>query len=250
MEAWDRLTEELEGWRADGRTATLWWRDDDARQVTPALERLLALSHESDTPVALAVIPRDAGDDLRRRLGGLGRVSVLQHGWGHDNHAPAADRQIEYGPHRPLGVMLDELAAGAARIRGFAHGIAALVAPWNRIDDTLVPLLPGAGVVGLSVLGPRPARVPIPGLVCANVHIDIMNWAESRFAGVEAAVGQMLDHLRRRRSGEVDASEPTGLMTHHLFHDDGCWWFIGELIRRTRTHPAVRWLDGGEVFAP
>ncbi|MEK9660397.1 MAG: hypothetical protein VW644_01455, partial [Alphaproteobacteria bacterium] len=40
---WDALAAELDVWAAAGRTATLWWRDDDADAASPALERLLAL---------------------------------------------------------------------------------------------------------------------------------------------------------------------------------------------------------------
>ena len=36
------LSRELARWRAAGRRARLWWRDDDARAPGPELERLLA----------------------------------------------------------------------------------------------------------------------------------------------------------------------------------------------------------------
>src|SRR5438132_1435783 len=35
-----RLSLELHAWRRAGRAARLWWRDDDARARSPALERL------------------------------------------------------------------------------------------------------------------------------------------------------------------------------------------------------------------
>ena len=46
MATWDDLAEELDSWHGSGRCAAFWWRDDDAVRVTPALERLLALSKE------------------------------------------------------------------------------------------------------------------------------------------------------------------------------------------------------------
>jgi hypothetical protein len=51
------LTAELDLWSAAERPATLWWRDDDAAEVTPALERLLALADATGVPLALAVVP-------------------------------------------------------------------------------------------------------------------------------------------------------------------------------------------------
>ena len=55
--SWSALDEELARWRDTERAADFWWRDDDATALTPALERLLALSRRSDVPLALAVIP-------------------------------------------------------------------------------------------------------------------------------------------------------------------------------------------------
>ena len=43
MTGWADLDAELDRWKAAGRAATLWWRDDDATRPTPALDRLLAL---------------------------------------------------------------------------------------------------------------------------------------------------------------------------------------------------------------
>jgi hypothetical protein len=126
-----------------------------------------------------------------------------------------------------------------------------MVAPWNRIDDVLLPLLPEAGLSAVSTLGPRPAAEPVPGVRRTNVHADIVDWAGSRgFAGLDRAVAQIAGHLAARRRGEVDADEPTGVMTHHLFHDDGCWWFVEDLLERTGRHPAARWLPAAEAFWP
>ena len=69
MANWDDLARELDAWHRERDVArTFWWRDDDAARVTPALMRLLALSDAAETPVALAVIPRDAEDGLREHL--------------------------------------------------------------------------------------------------------------------------------------------------------------------------------------
>jgi hypothetical protein len=250
MDDWTELEEELHAWQCADLVATLWWRDDDARSVSPELERLLTIACESATPVALAVIPRDCDDALKDRLADVHLAWPLQHGWAHENHAPDADRQNEYGCHRPLEEMIEELAAGARRTSSFARGLPVLVAPWNRIDEALIPELPRAGVSGLSVLGPRAARMPAPGVVCCNVHVDIIDWNRGGgFIGARGALEQMLRHLRARRTGAADPGEPTGIMSHHLYHDEGCWWFLAELLARTRHHPAVRWLDAGQAFA-
>lgn len=250
MADWQELWEELDAWHHGGRIATLWWRDDDATRATPALERLLALSEETQTPVALAVIPATADGSLDRALARHSLAVATQHGWSHANHAPADERQEEYGPHRPREVMLAELAEGRRRIAALPRSLPVLVAPWNRMDEALLPALPEVGIRGVSTLGPRPAAERAPGVRQVNVHVDLIDWHGSGgFIGEAAALGQLVSHLRARRRGAVDGDEASGVMSHHPFHDEGCWQFLGELFERSRAHPAVRWLAAREAFS-
>ncbi len=251
MAAWQQLSEELNRWHDRGRIATFWWRDDDATRASPELARLLTIGAEQDVPVALAVIPRDVDGSLRELLTAYPRAAVLQHGWSHENHAPSEERQEEHGPHRPRAIMAEELAEGWRRIAAMPGALPVLVAPWNRFDPELLPMLPSIGLCGISTLGPRGAAEPAPGVRRTNVHIDIMDWrGTGGFFGDDRVLDQVLQHLVARRCGTADAAEPTGLMTHHLFHDDGCWRFIARFLSHTRNHPAVRWLDAREAFWP
>ncbi len=252
MSGWRALERELDAWGAAGRVASLWWRDDDAVDATPALDRLLDLAGAHETPLALAVIPAQATAALTRRLGDAADVGVLQHGYAHANHAPAAEKKCELGPHRPLDDILDELRVGAARLADLfgASSRAVLVPPWNRMAPDLAGGLPDQGFGGVSLFGPRAAAEAAPGLVQVNVHADIIDWPGTRkFIGLDGAVAQIVEHLASRRSGTADAAEPTGLMTHHLAHDDACWDFLAEFLDRTGRHDAARWLAADEVFA-
>lgn len=249
MSDWSDLADELDAWHREGRRAHFWWRDDDATRVTPPLLQLIELAVRHDTPVALAVIPRDAEDGLRQHLLGCPLAAVLQHGWSHENHAPAGERQEEFGVNRPLPEMLAELAEGWRHIQRFARAEPVLVAPWNRLDPHLLPHLPSAGLCAVSTLGPRATAAPAPGVRQTNVHVDLIDWQGTRgFRGDGPVLDQILVHLRARRSGEEDSDEPTGVMSHHSFHDPGCWTFLNELLAATRTHPAVRWLAAREAF--
>lgn len=250
MEPWQALHDELDAWGRAGRMATLWWRDDDATRATPALRRLLELSADTGVPVALAVIPRDIDASLGEAMAEHPQAAALQHGWAHANHAPSDQRQEEYGPDRPRDVILSELAEGWRRIAALPNALPAFVAPWNRMDDDLLPDLPAVGLAAVSTLGPRAAAEPAPGVRRTNVHVDIMDWQGGGFAGDGRAVGQVLDHLAARRRGEADPDEPTGLMTHHGYHDEDCWGFIEALLRTTHAHPAARWLPTREAFWP
>lgn len=246
---WSDLCAELDAWGNSDRIATMWWRDDDAVHVTSALERLLALSESHQTPVALAVIPRDVGDALRERLSRHPLATVLVHGWSHANHAPAEDRQEEFGPHRPLPVMLAEIERGWQRLRTFPKANPVFVAPWNRMDPHIEAYLPRIGIRGISTLGPRNGFPVRQGLNRGNVHVDIMDWQIRRFCGRSPALNQVLRHLRARREGACDPDEATGLMTHHSFHDEEAWAFLNELLHVTSGHPALQWLQTDAVFA-
>jgi hypothetical protein len=248
---WDGLERELHAWGKDGRTATLWWRDDDATDVTKELERLLGVSTDLQIPISIAVIPRRATDSLADRLNGEPGVGVLQHGFDHENHAPPGEKKAEFGAHRPHEPMLAELDRGRQALTRFAKGPGVLSPPWNRIDPALLPRLAEFGFAGVSTFGPRPAAKPCPGLSQVNTHVDPVDWRGDRgFLGTRTVLARMVDHLAARRRGDVDAGEPTGLLTHHWIHDNDTWRFLEGLFERTRRHAAARWLPASEVFGP
>ncbi len=251
MADWNALAEELDRWAASGAVATLWWRDDDATRASPDLDHLLALRARYGIPVALAVIPRDLDESLPATLAGRPDVAVLQHGWSHDNHASVGAKTEEHGPHRPRDVVLAEIARGWARIAALPGSLPVYVAPWNRLDPTLLADLPRTGLRAVSAINPRRRAEPVPGIREVNIHCDLIDWPGSRgFLGDEAVLGQIVSHLAARRSGNADPDEPTGMMSHHLFHDPECWDFLDRFLGFTRAHPAVRWLSAGAAFWP
>ncbi|HXH03102.1 MAG TPA: polysaccharide deacetylase family protein [Candidatus Competibacteraceae bacterium] len=250
MSTWDGLRRELDAWGESDRCATLWWRDDDAQAPSPALGRLLALHRDFAVPLALAVIPAALDPALTLSLDP--DCSVLQHGYAHTNHASSGEKKCELGAHRPLETVLAELMAGRRILeRGFPERwLPVLVPPWNRLAAELPARLPGIGLHGLSSHTPRRAREPFPGLIQANTHVDPVDWrGQGGFVGTEAALAQAVLHLRRRRLGEVDGAEPTGLLSHHLVHDAATWAFLERFLAVTTAHPATCWLAPAQVFA-
>ncbi len=251
MSPWRILERELDHWAESGRTATLWWRDDDAAHPAPALDRLLNLRAAAGAPLALAVIPAAVDDDIPVRLAARDGIDVLQHGFAHRNHAGPGARKSELGSERPLAAVLEELAAGQERLAALFGDrfLPVMVPPWNRLAETVAEALPAHGFEGVSVFGPRPRLGPVAGLAEVNTHADIIRWRGGRdFLGTEESLAPMVAHLRSRRSGDAEADEPTGLLTHHLAHDEGCWGFIGRLLERTRAHPGARWIAATDVF--
>ena len=104
--AWEALTRELDLWEEDGRTATFWWRDDDAADHTDALNELLLLRTALGVPLALAVIPATATPELRAALDQNSAIAVLQHGYSHTNFAGPDERKIELDGSRPATYVL------------------------------------------------------------------------------------------------------------------------------------------------
>ncbi len=251
--AWAALDAELDQWAAAGRTATLWWRDDDAGEPHPGLDRLFALAAAHGVPLALAVIPAAAEPTLADRVAAAPNVQVLQHGYAHRNHAAPGAKKCELTLMRPAATVIAELIAGRTRLAGlFGDRFRpVLVPPWNRIDAGLVAQLPAAGFRGLSTYAPRPAAFAGPGLKQANGHVDPIDWRGTRgFAGTAPALTALVRHLAARRRHEVDAAEPTGLLTHHRRHEPEAWAFLAALAARGAAHRAVRWLDAAAVFDP
>jgi hypothetical protein len=248
MASWQALAEEAALWRDSGRTADLWWRDDDAADHTAALDRLLALQQDASVPVALAVVPARATERLAQCLSGQGQVDVLQHGYAHLNHAPPTEKKVELGPHRPAMMVLGELGAGWLALERLlaARVLPVLVPPWNRIAPGLVPTLPEIGFRGLSTFGPR-RRTRLRRLIEVNTHVDLIDWKGSRgFVGEEAALGNLVKALAAARTV---SEEPVGLLSHHLAMDEKAWDFLRSMWEKVRKLPGLRLRSARELFA-
>ncbi|MDK4712289.1 polysaccharide deacetylase family protein [Rhizobium sp. CNPSo 4039] len=234
---WQPLRDELRRWSEAGRKVKFWFRDDDAIEPTPALDRLLSLANRFDVPMALAIIPGPTGEALAERLKRESHITATVHGWTHQNYAPEETKKQELGLHRPQSIVLDELHRGFDKLKTLypQQFVPLLVPPWNRIDDALLPHLAPFGYRAVSVFG-LAKQAPI-GLI--NTHIDIMRWHGVRGGLPHAEViGRLVEELRIRFDGH---DEPIGVMTHHLAHDDLAWDFVETLFRETADHAAIEW---------
>lgn len=249
MTSWDDLVDELDRWQSLSRIAEIWLRDDDAADVTPALDRLAGLGRRYSVPLSVAAIPVRMTNALARYDGWPGGTRVLQHGYAHTNHAPAQAKKSEFGTTRTLAAMATEIAAGWERLASLSDAIPVFVPPWNRMTNDLAERLPALGLRGLSTFGPRPTERRPAGLHRSNAHVDIIQWHGTRgFVGVENALAQLIGHLEARRHHAVDTDEATGILSHHAVHDEDCWLFLEQLFDIIGDHPASRWASGEEIF--
>ena len=130
---WQALTEELSIWSKHGVSAPMWWRDDDAIEHTPALDRMFLLSAKHRVPLGLAVIPAKAKSTLADRLRDEALIEVLHHGFMHNNHEPKGERASEFGRNRPPARSLAEMAEGGQMLSSFQRTVPIFVPPWNRL---------------------------------------------------------------------------------------------------------------------
>jgi len=235
---------ELARWRGEGLILPIWWRDDDAVAPTPALERLLALTSQFGAPLHLAVIPEPATPELADHLKTASSTFVLTHGWRHANHAPPDQKKAEFGSHRPVGAMLEEIAAGHRRL-GELFGQQALpvfTPPWNRIAPDVVGALPAVGFAAISTFMPRASKFAAVGLLQVNTHLDPVAWKSGGgLLDPSLLDAQLTRNLEARRTGIADNAEPYGLLTHHLVQDDATWAFTATVVEMLLGSGAALW---------
>ncbi len=246
------LEEELSKWGESGREVEFWWRDDDVNKPSLALERLVSISNTHKAALSLAAIPKGIDSNLVDVFQNNRLVNILQHGYSHNNCAPPTSRKMELGLHRPISEITTQLASGFSILQDIfgAQFLPVMVPPWNRIDSQVVNELQNIGLNGISTLGPRNKSNFSDKLKEINVHIDILNWKIGPcFKGNTACIEQIVNHLSDKRMGRVDINEPTGIMTHHSVHDEGCWDFLDTLFKFLNAQKHVNILSSHSLFS-
>jgi hypothetical protein len=239
---WALLAVELGRWRRQGRRPQLWWRDDDAQTVTPALARLVSCATRTRTPLALAVIPEGADRTLAAFLRPQDLVCVMQHGTDHRNGS-GRTQPSQFNSREPTAAVARRLAHGWEALAAFDRRLPVYVPPWNDLTPNVLAALAPAGLQGVSawIGAARPHRV--------DAHLDILRWrARPRFVGCGKALQRLRHALaERRRAGRWD--DPVGLLTHHLDHDEACWRFLEALLAYAPLRRWADWRGAGDLFA-
>jgi hypothetical protein len=240
---WQPVAAALEEYSRLGLSPGFWLRDDDASCPAAALDRLIELTMRFGIPVALAIIPARTGEDLAARLAPHPHAAPIVHGWAHKNHAGIGEKKQEFGPHRPLAEMQDELNRGLRTMNNLypERLVPMFVPPWNRIAPELIGFLEEAGYSALSRFGPP--GVPIgDGIANINTHIDIMDWRGGKTCKEHEVLTRLLaEALTQSLAG---GRYPIGILTHHLVHDEAAWNFLENLFSFAHGQ---RWLSAQEL---
>lgn len=236
-----RLSAELAAWRRAGKRVPLWWRDDDAIDAGPALDRLLALSARHQVPLALAVIPDQLSPELVPLINAQPAVSVLQHGLDHrsrrvEGHAPA-----QFGDDQTAAEIAAAIAASMQRLATFERVLPVYVPPWNAVQPRLIEALRSLDL-RLSAFDSLDESDRV------DAHLDVLRWgARPRFRGAGRLLNRLARLLAERRRQHL-WDRPVGLLTHHLDQDEPSWRFLNVLFTRLGPASGCLWLTADQVF--
>jgi hypothetical protein len=236
---WALIDAEVNAWRRAGRASLLWWRDDDARQPSESLERLLVLAEGRQAPLALAVIPDSDLPGLADALLAHPSTTVIQHGCDHVDRNRGGGVSSEFSPDTPSADIAATIAESWERLSVVRRTIPVYAPPWNVLLPNARQALKRTPLRAVSVYG---ASAPNEdGLPDINTHIDVMKWRPARFRGSPAILTRLWRQLRARRLGRR-WDEPIGLLTHHKNLDPAAWSFLERLLDRLNARSgAFQW---------
>ncbi|WP_165187033.1 polysaccharide deacetylase family protein [Caulobacter soli] len=213
---------ELARWKARGHAPVFWWRDDDARRPTPALERLLGLSVRFAAPITIAAVPDGDIVALAKASRAIPDVELAVHGFRHENRAPPGWPSGEVNDLDRLADVMSDLGTAIDVFRRAGVTPRLFVPPWNNAHPTLKRAL-GLQGLGLSCYGDMRGEAEPDRL---DAHLDVMRWKpEPRFRGTVRFLLRTRRLLAERRV-KAAWDEPLGLLTHHLDHDEAVWRFL------------------------
>lgn len=227
--------------------ARLWWRDDDARGASPALDRLIALAAAWRAPLALAVVPNGRITETVRAARDYPDVLLIQHGVDHVNRR-AGSAAGEFPSDLSQAQIRERLLEGWSSLCGLSRARKIFAPPWNDVHGQLETALVEAGYAALTAWG----EVAPAGRVAWRVdaHLDLLRWrGGARFRGSGRFNGTLRKALRMRRRAEAWEA-PIGLLTHHLDHDAAAWRFLAEFLAWSSQESALSWVSLDQLIPP
>lgn len=241
------LGPELALWAKAGRAPVLWWRDDDARVPTGALEQLLALSRRHDAPLTLAAIAGPSLSLLVRRVETEPGVDIAVHGFKHVNRQPEGQGFGEIIESDEVDWVRAQLRATVLLFHRAGVAPTLFVPPWNNLKPQLLEALPDSAISVVSGFDRNSGSDG--GVTRLDAHLDVLRWKNGgRFRGTWRFLSRMRRLMaQRRKAGLWD--EPIGLLTHHLDHDKATWLFLERFLAAFRV-TARRQLTGEVATQP
>jgi hypothetical protein len=228
----------LDQLQAEGRTVSLFFRDDDVDEDEQRLYRLLRVFLYHEAPVNLEIIPgrltKGAIRLLRQHQSYWPELLGLnQHGWRHVNHEQNG-RKCEFGKSRSYDQQYADIAQGKKILEDVFGDtfFPAFTPPWNRCTAETHRAFDELGFAVFSKDNSHP-RVTGYGFQEISVTLDLYRWKNGT---AMKAPDEIVEELKT----QICLSGPVGIMLHHKVMDDTAFEFLDLLTAELRHHPAVR----------
>jgi hypothetical protein len=242
------LRPHLERFQAEGKTLTLFLRDDDVDEDEETLRHFLDISLSRHVPMNLAIIPGRLTDAAIQLLKDHKRfhptlVELHQHGWQHLNHEPEG-KKYEFGPSRSLHQQFEDIARGKALLEEiFGEKFSPVFTPpWNRCTEETFKVLDQLGFQGLSK---EQGMQPVTGYHFQEISItlDLYRWKGGATMKLPAEIVQQL-------LAQIEKGGTIGLLLHHKVMAAQDFAFLDHLLAELRRFPMVRFCTMPDLLQP
>ena len=228
-----------------GYEVKFWWRDDDISDVTEGLTNILIISEIYNIPIYIAVIPERISEDAICLINEYSNISILQHGYSHNNYAKEGEPLNEFGLDRDIKLQLDEIKLGFEKLRNSFNDkfLPVFVPPWNHIASPIINELSELGFRGVSCIGNTLSEYP--NLFNNNVKIDIHSWqtkSETEYKSFCKEYSQIIKEISDLITNTKDSHTSDisiGLLTHSQIMSKDDFTMIHQLIielKKTEIH--------------
>ena len=211
-----------------------FFRNDDAGWADPELFKLLDCFLSTETPIDLAVIPREITSQKQqhylRFIEHRGFIGFHQHGYSHQNHQ-VEGRKCEFGGNRTYQQQWIDLKAGLDTLNDYFPGCIdpIFTPPWNRCTQATVDALNDLGFKALSRDNTAKA-LNCNGLDELPINID---WFKKHKGArlTPSELGEMIAMVISNNQ------EPVGIMLHHQIMDHDERSRLNQLLVLLNKHP-------------
>lgn len=198
------------------RPLQIFFRDDDAGIGNPRLFELMDIFASQETPLDVAVIPREITTKAALRLAAIVRenpklFAVHQHGFAHTNHETVS-RKCEFGPARSKSEQLRDIAKGKSILHDLFGNLSQPIftPPWNRCTGETYEALTE---LGFKVISREDEAKPLALDGLAEISISF-NWF-AKYKDITLSrmqAGKLLAH-------SIMTKKSVGIMLHHALMD-------------------------------
>ncbi|MGE0633622.1 MAG: hypothetical protein AB7O96_14510 [Pseudobdellovibrionaceae bacterium] len=202
----------------------LFFRNDDVGWNLKDFEKLLGLFVKNGQKLNGAAIPSASMDAYKKDVFNAhrGNLQIHTHGYAHLDHQ-SEGKKAEFGSARSHDSVKKELRESLSMTQDVFKDLffPAFTPPWNRIDETLIPLLAEAGFKVLSRDGDKISKTP--GLKDLNIDLDLHTSKKPRIYTTESLLAEAEEVGKTKKH--------VGIMIHHKHMVEDDFVFMDQFLK-------------------